>query len=285
MSEQKIQIKNLYKIFGNNAEGVMDLVSDGISKQELLEDHGHVLGLRDINIDVPDKCIRVFMGLSGSGKSTLIRHINRLIEPTSGEVLVGGEDVLAMSDEELKNFRRSKASMVFQKFALLPHRTVIENVGYGLQIQKISETEINKRSQHWIDRVGLTGFEDHYPAQLSGGMQQRAALCQALIHQPQTLLLDEPLGKLDAMTRENIRGDLQKLWLDKKPTVVMVTHSIEEAVQMSTRVYLISPRPGKIDKVVDIEMDYPRNLAVKQDPRFIQYIGDIHSVFHGYGVL
>ena len=150
MSEQKIQIKNLYKIFGNNAEGVMDLVSDGISKQELLEDHGHVLGLRDINIDVPDKCIRVIMGLSGSGKSTLIRHINRLIEPTSGEVLVGGEDVLAMSDEELKNFRRSKASMVFQKFALLPHRTVIENVGYGLQIQKISETEINKRSQHWI---------------------------------------------------------------------------------------------------------------------------------------
>ena len=138
MSEQKIQIKNLYKIFGNNAEGVMDLVSDGISKQELLEDHGHVLGLRDINIDVPDKCIRVIMGLSGSGKSTLIRHINRLIEPTSGEVLVGGEDVLAMSDEELKNFRRSKASMVFQKFALLPHRTVIENVGYGLQIRKIS---------------------------------------------------------------------------------------------------------------------------------------------------
>ena len=139
VSEQKIQIKNLYKIFGNNAAGVMDLVNDGISKQELLEDHGHVLGLRDINIDVPEKCIRVIMGLSGSGKSTLIRHINRLIEPTSGEVLVGGEDVLAMSDEELKNFRRSKASMVFQKFALLPHRTVIENVGYGLQIQKISE--------------------------------------------------------------------------------------------------------------------------------------------------
>ena len=148
-----------------------------------------------------------------------------------------------------------------------------------------SKTDIKERIQQVIELVELKGFEKKCPWQLSGGMQQRAALCQALIHQPQTLLLDEPLGKLDAMTRENIRGDLQKLWLDKKPTVVMVTHSIEEAVQMSTRVYLISPRPGKIDKVVDIEMDYPRKLAVKQDPRFIQYIGDIHSVFHGYGVL
>ena len=171
VSKSKIQIKSLFKVFGNNPQGVMDLVNGGISKQELLENHGHVLGLRDINIDVPEKCIRVIMGLSGSGKSTLIRHINRLIEPTSGQVLVDEEDVLAMSDVELKNFRRSKASMVFQKFALLPHRTVMENVGYGLQIQKIPEAEAKTRSQHWIDRVGLTGFEDHYPAQLSGGMQ------------------------------------------------------------------------------------------------------------------
>ena len=221
VSEQKIQIKNLYKIFGNNADGVMDLVSDGISKQELLEDHGHVLGLRDINIDVPDKCIRVIMGLSGSGKSTLIRHINRLIEPTSGEVLVGGEDVLAMSDEELKNFRRSKASMVFQKFALLPHRTVIENVGYGLQIQKISETEINKRSQHWIDRVGLTGFEDHYPAQLSGGMQQRVGLARALATDAEILLMDEAFSALDPLIRTDMQGILLGLQEELHKTIVL----------------------------------------------------------------
>ena len=244
VSEQKIQIKNLYKIFGNNAEGGMDLVSDGISKQELLEDHGHVLGLRDINIDVPDKCIRVIMGLSGSGKSTLIRHINRLIEPTSGEVLVGGEDVLAMSDEELKNFRRSKASMVFQKFALLPHRTVIENVGYGLQIQKISETEINKRSQHWIDRVGLTGFEDHYPAQLSGGMQQRVGLARALATDAEILLMDEAFSALDPLIRTDMQGILLGLQEELHKTIVFITHDLDEALRIGDEISIL--RDGEV---------------------------------------
>ena len=244
VSEQKIQIKNLYKIFGNNAEGGMDLVGDGISKQELLEDHGHVLGLRDINIDVPDKCIRVIMGLSGSGKSTLIRHINRLIEPTSGEVLVGGEDVLAMSDEELKNFRRSKASMVFQKFALLPHRTVIENVGYGLQIQKISETEINKRSQHWIDRVGLTGFEDHYPAQLSGGMQQRVGLARALATDAEILLMDEAFSALDPLIRTDMQGILLGLQEELHKTIVFITHDLDEALRIGDEISIL--RDGEV---------------------------------------
>ena len=244
VSEKKIQIKNLYKIFGNNAEGVMDLVSDGISKQELLEDHGHVLGLRDINIDVPDKCIRVIMGLSGSGKSTLIRHINRLIEPTSGEVLVGGEDVLAMSDEELKNFRRSKASMVFQKFALLPHRTVSENVGYGLQIQKISETEINKRSQNWIDRVGLTGFEDHYPAQLSGGMQQRVGLARALATDAEILLMDEAFSALDPLIRTDMQGILLGLQEELHKTIVFITHDLDEALKIGDEISIL--RDGEV---------------------------------------
>ena len=244
VSEQKIQIKNLYKIFGNNAEGVMDLVSDGISKQELLEDHGHVLGLRDINIDVPEKCIRVIMGLSGSGKSTLIRHINRLIEPTSGEVLVGGEDVLAMSDEELKNFRRSKASMVFQKFALLPHRTVIENVGYGLQIQKISEPEINKRSQHWIDRVGLTGFEGHYPAQLSGGMQQRVGLARALATDAEILLMDEAFSALDPLIRTDMQGILLGLQEELHKTIVFITHDLDEALRIGDEISIL--RDGEV---------------------------------------
>ena len=247
VSEQKIQIKNLYKIFGNNAEGVMDLVSDGISKQELLEDHGHVLGLRDINIDVQYKCIRVIMGLSGSGKSTLIRHINRLIEPTSGEVLVGGEDVLAMSDEELKNFRRSKASMVFQKFALLPHRTVIDNVGYGLQIQKISETEINKRSQHWIDRVGLTGFEDHYPAQLSGGMQQRVGLARALATDAEILLMDEAFSALDPLIRTDMQGILLGLQEELHKTIVFITHDLDESLRLGDHIGILNA--GKLVQV------------------------------------
>ena len=220
------------------------LVSDGISKQELLEDHGHVLGLRDINIDVPEKCIRVIMGLSGSGKSTLIRHINRLIEPTSGEVLVGGEDVLAMSDEELKNFRRSKASMVFQKFALLPHRTVIENVGYGLQIQKISEPEINKRSQHWIDRVGLTGFEGHYPAQLSGGMQQRVGLARALATDAEILLMDEAFSALDPLIITDMQGILLGLQEELHKTIVFITHDLDEALRIGDEISIL--RDGEV---------------------------------------
>ena len=244
VSKQKIQIKNLYKIFGNDAENVMELVNDGISKQELLENHGHVLGLRDINIDVPEKCIRVIMGLSGSGKSTLIRHINRLIEPTSGQVLVGGEDVLAMSDEELKNFRRSKASMVFQKFALLPHRTVIENVGYGLQIQKIPETEINKRSQHWIDRVGLTGFEDHYPAQLSGGMQQRVGLARALATDAEILLMDEAFSALDPLIRTDMQGILLGLQEELHKTIVFITHDLDEALRIGDEISIL--RDGEV---------------------------------------
>ena len=177
MTNTKIKIKNLYKIFGSNPKNAMEYVRNGLSKQDLLEKHSHVLGLRDINIDISEKCISVIMGLSGSGKSTLIRHINRLIEPTEGEVVIDGDDVLAMSAEELRDFRRNKASMVFQKFALFPHRSVIQNAAYGLTIQKISEKEAEERSQHWIDRVGLSGFENHYPAQLSGGMQQRVGLC------------------------------------------------------------------------------------------------------------
>ena len=176
MAKVKIKIKNLYKIFGNNPKAAMAHVRDGASKQSLLDDHRHVLGLRDINLDIPEKKIQVVMGLSGSGKSTLIRHINRLIEPTEGQVIVDGEDVLAMSQEDLREFRRHKSSMVFQKFALLPHRTVAQNAAYGLTIQGISEGEAQERAQRWIDRVGLGGFENHFPAQLSGGCSSVWAL-------------------------------------------------------------------------------------------------------------
>ena len=176
MAEVKIKIKNLYKIFGNKPKQIMPLVRKGLSKQELLDEHKHVLGLSDINIDIPAKRIHVIMGLSGSGKSTLIRHINRLIEPTDGHVIIDGDDVMKMSSDELMRFRRFKASMVFQKFALLPHRTVAQNAAYGLTIQGIDEGEAVERSQRWLERVGLGGFEKHFPAQLSGGMQQRVGL-------------------------------------------------------------------------------------------------------------
>jgi len=189
----KVSIKNLYKIFGSNDKAMVQHVENGLSKAELLNKHKHVLGLSNVNIDIPARKIQVIMGLSGSGKSTLIRHLNRLIEPTAGQVLVDGEDVLAMSDDQLREFRRTKMSMVFQKFALLPHRTVIDNVSFGLKIKGLSVAEQHERSKKWIDRVGLTGFEDNYPAQLSGGMQQRVGLARALATDADILLMDHYL--------------------------------------------------------------------------------------------
>ena len=168
MSNSKLVIRNLYKIFGPNSRKYVRLVNEGMSKQELLDNHNHVLGLNDINLAIPERKVQVIMGLSGSGKSTLIRHINRLIEPTSGELFVDGEDVLAMSSTQLRKFRRKVTSMVFQKFALLPHKTVSQNVAYGLTIQGVKGQEAKEQSHTWIDRVGLGGFEERFPAQLRG---------------------------------------------------------------------------------------------------------------------
>ena len=195
MSDTKVAIKDLYKIFGSNPSSMIGKVKDGISKSDLLEKYGHVLGLDNVNIEVKKSQLQVIMGLSGSGKSTLIRHINRLIEPTSGSIVVDGEDILSMNQTELRNFRRSKASMVFQKFGLLPHRKIVENVSYGLTIQGINKKEAYERSNQWIESVGLNGFENHYPAQLSGGMQQRVGLARALTNDGEIIFITHDLDE------------------------------------------------------------------------------------------
>jgi len=180
-----------------------------MTKQELQEKHSHVLGLKDINLSMPAGSIQVVMGLSGSGKSTLIRHINRLIDPTVGEVVVGGEDVCKMGAGALRAFRRHQTAMVFQKFALLPHRTVLNNVVYGLEVQGVSREKQETEARRWIDRVGLAGFEDNYPNQLSGGMQQRVGLARALTNDAPLLLMDEAFSALDPL----IRMDMQSVLL------------------------------------------------------------------------
>ena len=246
MADNKIEIRNLYKVFGDHAKTKMQHVHAGISKQELLDQHGHVLGLRDINIKVRSKRIQVIMGLSGSGKSTLIRHINRLIEPTEGEVIVDGEDVLSMSTEGLRDFRRHKASMVFQRFGLLPHRTVTQNVAYGLTIQGISEGEAGERSQRWIDRVGLSGFEQHFPAQLSGGMQQRVGLARALATDAEILLMDEAFSALDPLIRKDMQDILLNLQEELHKTVVFITHDLDEALKIGDRIAIL--KDGVMDQ-------------------------------------
>ncbi len=270
MTDSKIEIKKLYKIFGDNPEKAMSLVHDGISKQELLDSHGYVLGLRDINISIHEKKIKVIMGLSGSGKSTLIRHINRLIEPTSGLVMVDGVNVLDMGVEELRDFRRHKASMVFQRFGLLPHRTVAQNVAYGLHIQGVDEDEAQTRSNRWIDRVGLSGFEGHFPAQLSGGMQQRVGLARALATDAEILLMDEAFSALDPLIRNDMQNILLDLQRELNKTIVFITHDLDEALRIGDSIAIL--RDGEV-----IQQGNPQSIIMQPADDYIaDFLKDIN---------
>ena len=270
MADAKIKIKNLFKIFGNKPDQIMPLVRQGMSKQELLDEHKHVLGLSDINIEIPEKRIHVIMGLSGSGKSTLIRHINRLIEPTDGQVIVDGDDVMEMSSGQLMQFRRFKASMVFQKFALLPHRTVAQNAAYGLTIQGVDEGEAVERSQRWLERVGLGGFEKHFPAQLSGGMQQRVGLARALATDAEILLMDEAFSALDPLIRNDMQGILLDLQKELHKTIVFITHDLDEALRIGDQISIL--RDGAV-----IQDGNPQDIIMRPADDYISdFIKDIN---------
>ena len=270
MSEIKIQIKNLYKIFGKNPKSALEQVKDGVNKDELLEKHNHVLGLKDINLDIKEKSIQVVMGLSGSGKSTLIRHINRLIEPTDGSVVVDGEDVLKMNDESLRNFRRTKTAMVFQRFALLPHKTVLENTQFGLHIQKVDEKESNTRARTWIDRVGLSGYEEKYPQHLSGGMQQRVGLARALTNDGEILLMDEAFSALDPLIRKDMQDILLELQDELHKTVVFITHDLDEALKIGDRIAILK------DGIMDQE-GIPADILLSPKTQYVKdFVEDVN---------
>ncbi len=214
------------------------------------------------------------VGPSGCGKSTLLLMIAGLLPPSAGEIDVDGRPVLAT---------RTDVGIMFQDNTLVPWRSVRRNIELQLELRGINPKTCRERIDGLLETVGLTDFANRAPFELSGGMQQRAAFCQAMVHDPDTVLLDEPLGKLDAMTRERIRADLQRLWLKTRTTVLLVTHSIEEAVQLSTKVCIITPRPGRLDSVVDIDLPWPRDLTVKRSAAFAGYVSQISDVFHRYG--
>ncbi|WP_416799244.1 quaternary amine ABC transporter ATP-binding protein [Ciceribacter azotifigens] len=239
-----IKIRHLYKIFGPNAASHVEAIRNGLSKAELNEQFGHVLGLKDINIEMPSGCIQVIMGLSGSGKSTLIRHINRLIDPTAGELLVNGIDVVKMNDRELREFRRHQTAMVFQKFALLPHRNVLDNTLYGLEVQGVARSKAVDIAMRWIDRVGLKGFESKYPNQLSGGMQQRVGLARALSNDAPVLLMDEAYSALDPLIRTDMQTVLLDLQKEIKKTIVFITHDLDEALRLGDQIAIL--RDGEV---------------------------------------
>ena len=234
-----IKVNQLYKIFGDNTNEALNLVKDGMGKDELLEKCNCVLGLNKINLDSRKARIQVVMGLSGSGKSTLIRHLNRLIEPTSGEILVNNQDILSLSQKELIQFRQNNMSMVFQKFALFPHKTVLQNVGYGLAIQNIPVSEWNERAKKWISRVGLDGYETYYPGQLSGGMQQRVGRARALATDAEILLMDEAFSDLDSRIRSETKNFLLDLQNELHKTIIFITHDLDEALKIGDRIAIL----------------------------------------------
>ena len=239
-----IKIRELYKIFGPHAAAHIESVKNGLTKTELNEKHGHVLGLRDINIEIPSGRIQVIMGLSGSGKSTLIRHINRLIDPTAGEVLVDGVDVVKMSETDLRVFRRQQTAMVFQKFALLPHRNVLDNTVFGLEVQGLPASVRADTAMTWLERVGLKGFEQKYPNQLSGGMQQRVGLARALANDAPVLLMDEAYSALDPLIRSDMQTILLDLQREIKKTIVFITHDLDEALRLGDQIAIL--RDGEV---------------------------------------
>jgi glycine betaine/proline transport system ATP-binding protein len=239
-----IQIRNLYKIFGPNGQAYIEAVQKGLSKADLNREHGLVLGLRNINLEMPSGAIQVIMGLSGSGKSTLIRHINRLIDPTAGEVLVDGVDVVKMNENQLREFRRRQTAMVFQKFALLPHRNVLDNTVFGLEVQGLDRSKAVDVAMRWIERVGLKGFEQKYPNQLSGGMQQRVGLARALSNDAPVLLMDEAYSALDPLIRTDMQTVLLDIQKEIKKTIVFITHDLDEALRLGDKIAIL--RDGEV---------------------------------------
>ena len=265
-----IKVNQLYKIFGDNSNEALDLVKDGMGKDELLEKCNCVLGLNNINLDISKAKIQVVMGLSGSGKSTLIRHLNRLIEPTSGEILVNEQDILSLSQKELVQFRQNNMSMVFQKFALFPHKTVLQNVGYGLAIQNIPVDEWDERAKKWISRVGLDGYETYYPGQLSGGMQQRVGLARALATDAEILLMDEAFSALDPLIRSEMQNILLDLQNELHKTIIFITHDLDEALKIGDRIAIL--RDGSMVQDSD-----PQKIIMKPADDYVSdFIKDIN---------
>ena len=270
MTDVKISIQGLTKIFGHQPQAMLKHLDKGMDKAQMLQRHGHVLGLHDINMDLRRQNIEVIMGLSGSGKSTLLRHINRLIEPTCGKVMVDGENILAMKPKALRQFRQHKTAMVFQKFALLPHRNVIDNVAFGLQMQNKNRQTIQQQSLLWLDRVGLKGYEKHFPAQLSGGMQQRVGLARALACDADILMMDEAFSALDPLIRSDMQDLLLELQDELHKTIVFITHDLDEALKIGDRIAILNE--GKL-----VQHGSPQEILLNPADDYVErFVADVN---------
>ena len=251
----KIEVKNVYKIFGTEPAKILPMCQKGVTKEEIMENTGHTVGLADVSISIEEGETFVCMGLSGSGKSTLIRHINRLIDPTAGEVFVEGINVMQLDQKKLIEFRRHKMSMVFQRFGLFPHKNVIQNIAYGLEVQGKDINERNKVAMEKIEAVGLKGFEYQYPNQLSGGMQQRVGLARALATNTDIMLMDEAFSALDPLIRSDMQKQLIELQAEIKKTILFITHDLDEALRLGDHIGILNHgRLVQVGSPIDIIM-------------------------------
>ncbi|WP_034332900.1 glycine betaine/L-proline ABC transporter ATP-binding protein [Bacillus sp. J37] len=265
----KISVKDVSKIFGKNTKKAAQLLKQGKSKQEILKETGSTVGVNRANFEVYPGEIFVIMGLSGSGKSTLVRMFNRLIEPTSGQVLIDGEDIVSMNKEELRNVRRKKLSMVFQKFALFPHRSVLENTEYGLEIQGVEKSDRKKRALEALKLVGLEGYEQQFPSQLSGGMQQRVGLARALANDPDILLMDEAFSALDPLIRKDMQDELLELQSTMEKTIIFITHDLDEALRIGDRIALM--KDGNI-----VQIGSPEEILMNPSNEYVErFVEDV----------
>ncbi len=266
----KIEVRNIYKIFGPHPERWLERARQGVRKDELLAESGHTLGLRDISLSIEHGSIYVIMGLSGSGKSTLIRHFNRLIEPTAGQILVDDVDVMTLDARALARFRQQKISMVFQRFGLFPHRTVLENAAYGLQVQGVARAQREEKALYWLEQVGLQGFEKQFPHQLSGGMQQRVGLARALATDADILLMDEAFSALDPLIRREMQDQLLELQARLNKTIVFITHDLDEALRLGNRIAIL--KDGEL-----IQEGSPEDILLSPATDYVQaFLQDVN---------
>ena len=236
----KLEVKHLTKIFGKRQKQALEMVQQAKSKTEILEKTGATVGVYDVNFEVQTGEIFVIMGLSGSGKSTLIRLLNRLIDPTSGYIYIDGQDVAKMNEEELRDVRRHKLNMVFQNFGLFPHRTILENTEFGLEVRGVDKEERTRLAEQALDNAGLLSFKDQYPDQLSGGMQQRVGLARALANNPDILLMDEAFSALDPLIRREMQDELLDLQAEHERTIIFITHDLNEALRIGDRIAIMA---------------------------------------------
>lgn len=277
---EKVVVRNLYKIFGNDPHKALTLLQQGVDKDEIFDRTGQTVGVCDASFAINEGEIFVIMGLSGSGKSTLVRLLNRLIEPTAGQVLVDGRDIAVMSEAELLQLRRQDMSMVFQSFALMPHLTVGQNAAFGLELAGVALTEREQRAQAALSQVGLAAWSDSYPDELSGGMQQRVGLARALANDPSVMLMDEAFSALDPLIRSEMQDELLKLQEDSSRTIIFISHDLDEAMRIGDRIAIMEGgrvvQVGTPDEILrNPEDEYVRAFFRGVDVATVLRAGDI----------